>query len=85
VSEPDECPEAQENPRCPYLSQINQCAEDIKQVKLALIGSDMQGGLVQRFTKVEDRIKKRYTIKDVGAILLGLAALVTAVAAILHI
>lgn len=57
----EECAEAYSNPNCPYVTQINSNAQnifamcrDIKEIKqrvgkieTALIGDDMQGGLIK--------------------------------------
>jgi hypothetical protein len=47
------CQNADRNPSCPYLAQINQQAEDIRIIKKALIGDDMQGGIVAEITKLK--------------------------------
>lgn len=44
--EPEECPDAYQNPKCPYVTMINQHSSDIHQIKNALIGEDLQDGLV---------------------------------------
>ena len=44
--EAEECPDAYQNPKCPYVTMINQHSNDIHQIKNALIGEDMQDGLV---------------------------------------
>ena len=44
--EAEECPDAYQNPKCPYVTMINQHSSDIHQIKNALIGEDLQDGLV---------------------------------------
>ena len=44
--EVEDCPDAYFNPKCPYVTVINQHSADLKQVKCALVGADMQDGLV---------------------------------------
>jgi len=44
--EAEECSDAYQNPKCPYVTMINQHSSDIHQIKNALIGKDLQGGLV---------------------------------------
>ncbi len=44
--EVEECPDAYQNPKCPYVTMINQHSSDIHQIKNALVGEDLQGGLV---------------------------------------
>ena len=46
MAEPEECECAYQNPKCPYVTMINQHSSDIHQIKNALIGKDLQGGLV---------------------------------------
>ena len=47
------CKKAFKNPVCPYLTQINQQSTDITQIKKALIGDDLQGGLVEQVSKLK--------------------------------
>lgn len=48
-----ECVDAFANPRCPYVTQINQHGRDLGQIKTALIGEDLQGGLVAKVQRLE--------------------------------
>jgi len=52
-----DCPDAYENPRCPYVTQINQHSCDVQQIKQALVGNDLQGGLVAKVQKLESFMK----------------------------
>lgn len=49
----EECVNADSNPICLYLTQINQQSLDIAQIKKALIGDDLQGGLVEQVSKLK--------------------------------
>lgn len=44
--EAEECKDAYQNPKCPYVTMINQHSSDIHQIKNALVGDDLQSGLV---------------------------------------
>ncbi len=82
------CENANKNPVCPYVTDIRASKEDRALMKRALVGDDLQGGLVKRMTDVESGLKelkaavksKKLALKDWGAFLLGLAALITAAA-----
>jgi hypothetical protein len=63
---------------CPYGAKIEQQNDDIRIIKNALVGPDLQSGLVKRVTDMESRLKNRWTPKDWGALCVGIAALVTA-------
>lgn len=47
----ESCDNADKNPVCPYLSNITQQGKDIKLIKKALMGDDMQGGIVAEIQK----------------------------------
>jgi hypothetical protein len=47
------CTFAGKNPTCPYVSQIKQQGEDIRMIKKALIGEDMQSGLVKKVNSMQ--------------------------------
>jgi hypothetical protein len=53
----DECESAFENPKCPYVTQINQHSSDVSQIKTALVGEDLQGGLVAKAQRLETFMK----------------------------
>jgi hypothetical protein len=86
MAELDEiCSSANKNPICPYVTDIRASKEDRILMKRALVGDDLQGGLVKRMTDVEAElkevkaaVKRRWNLKDSGTVLLGIAALVTA-------
>jgi hypothetical protein len=81
----NECEDADKNPKCPYLATIVQSSKDIGEIKKALIGDleHPEGGLVSRIGKIEDKLKRRWNMRDIGALLLGLSALLAAIVAIL--
>jgi hypothetical protein len=73
--------------------EIKQQKEDIVIIKNALVGADLQSGLVKRMSDVENVLKnlpkapatkKRWSPKEYGALLAGIAAIITAAAAYLN-
>ena len=73
------CENADSNPICPYLTQINQSIEDIKQVKNALVGEDLQSGLVKKIADLEASIKTAASWANFGKpIILGVIMAVIA-------
>ena len=59
TSKIDECEDAYVNPRCPYVTVINQSTvqiqdlqENVATIKKALIGDDMQGGLINKMNQL---------------------------------
>lgn len=89
---PKECEDATSNPRCPYASTIQElntkmgrCQTDITEVKDALLGNlkdPSKPGLAIRIKNIEDSLKRRFSLKDLGQLLLGIAALVGALVAL---
>jgi hypothetical protein len=79
----DACQWAESNPLCPYLSIITETRIDLEIVKKALIGdlATKQTGLSEEVRDIRKSLKRQWTAKDYGTILLGLAALLTAIAA----
>lgn len=65
---PMECPDAYSNPKCPYLTQINQHTSDVTQIKNALIGPDLQGGLVSKVQKLENFMKVTVFISSAAVV-----------------
>jgi hypothetical protein len=58
MSEIDEiCENANKNPVCPYVTDIRASKEDRLLIKRALVGDDLQGGLVKRMSDVESELK----------------------------
>lgn len=62
----EDCPDAYANPKCPYVTQINQHGADVHQIKTALVGVDMQGGLVAKVQKLETFMKVTVFISSVA-------------------
>jgi hypothetical protein len=77
----DTCDSADENPGCPYLSEIHQQGKDIMAIKNALIGEDMQGGMVAEIQKF--KILWKVTIFISGVSITGFITLVLKL--VLHI
>jgi hypothetical protein len=86
MPDPPDCENAKTNPRCPYLATINQARTDIDIIKKALIGdlATTQPGLIEGMRDIRQALKHKWTAKDYGTLLIGLAALVTAIAASLR-
>jgi len=53
----EECVDAYQNPKCPYVTQINQHSNDVAQIKTALVGEDLQSGLVAKVQRLETFMK----------------------------
>lgn len=56
MSTKEECEEAETNPRCPYITQINNSTIDLQAVKKALLGEDgtgMKSGIVYEITRLK--------------------------------
>ncbi len=76
---PGECVNADSNPRCPYITQINQHGNDLTQIRTALVGADMQSGLVAKVQRLELFMKVTTFITGgalLAAISLGIHALI---------
>lgn len=72
--ETEDCSEAYTNPKCPYVTQINQHSCDVGQIKNALVGSDLQGGLVAKVQRLETFMKITTFLSSTFAIaIIGLA------------
>ena len=82
-----DCENANKNPVCPYLTKINAQGEAISRIEIALIGNDMQSGLVGEISelkgKVNNAINRKWTMKDIAFALTALGALMTAAAALI--
>jgi hypothetical protein len=88
----EECEVAGLNPKCPYISMITQstkdsatACKDIAEIKKAIMGDleSSENSIVTRIKNIEEKLKRRWNLRDVGALFLGLAALLTALVAIL--
>ncbi len=63
-------------------ASVAELRQDFNKLEKALVGDDYQGGLIKRVCNVEEKLRQRWGFKDVGTLILGLAALVTAIGAI---
>ena len=81
----EECDNSNKNPVCPFLTTINQTRTDIEKVKKALIGDleTKEPGLIEQVRDIRQALRRKWTAKDYGTMLLGVAAFITAIAAIL--
>ena len=82
-----ECKDANKNPSCPYITKINAQGEAISRIEVALIGEDMQSGLVGKFKKIEGKVDnallRKWGPKDYAFALTALAAIITAATALI--
>ena len=70
----EECESAYINPKCPYVTMINQHSTDIHQIKNALVGDDLQSGLVAKLQRLETFMKVSVFIAGASVVaLIGLA------------
>jgi len=86
MSKKEECQKSTQNPACPFIKEIRQHGEDLRQIKSVLMG-DMdkkQPGIMEKIRDIDEKLKRRISLRDVGALLVGIAALVTAIIAILR-
>jgi hypothetical protein len=61
-----ECPDAYQNPNCPYITQININTCDMKDIKRALLGEDgtgLQSGIVYEISllKSDNKTTRSWT------------------------
>jgi hypothetical protein len=63
-----DCSEAYKNPSCPYVTQINQHSSDVNQIKTALVGEDLQGGLVAKVQRLETFMKIAVFVSGAAAV-----------------
>jgi hypothetical protein len=47
------CPDAYKNPTCPYIADIHASTAKISRIEKALVGEDMQSGLVAKVHQLE--------------------------------
>jgi hypothetical protein len=74
------CGDADSNPACPYVTQINQSLSDIREIKQALVGVDMQSGIVGSLKSLKasqdtqrswNNVVKPITISVIAAIIVA--------------
>ena len=51
--EEEVCPDANKNPTCPYITAIHTNTEQVNRIEKALVGEDMQSGLVAKVHQLE--------------------------------
>lgn len=61
-----ECQEAYSNPSCPYVTMINIHTNELTQVKDALIGKDLQSGLVAEIQRLKIFMKTAVFITGIA-------------------
>jgi len=86
MSKKEECQKSTQNPACPFIKEIRQHGEDLAQIKTLLVGDleNKKPGLMEEIRDIRQSLKRRVTPRDLGALLVGIAALVTAIIAILR-
>ena len=47
------CPDANKNPVCPYITAIHQNTSQVSRIEKALVGEDLQSGLVAKVHQLE--------------------------------
>ena len=47
------CPDANKNPTCPYITAIHTNTEQVSRIEKALVGEDLQSGLVAKVHQLE--------------------------------
>ena len=55
--EEEVCPDAGKNPTCPYLTAIHTNTAQVSRSEKALVGEDMQSGLVAKVHQLRSRRK----------------------------
>jgi hypothetical protein len=67
------CPDANKNPTCPYITAIHTNITQVSRIEKALVGEDMQSGLVAKVHKLE--VTQKILVALGSASLAGLVAL----------
>jgi hypothetical protein len=67
------CPDANKNPVCPYITAIHQNTSQVSRIEKALVGEDLQSGLVAKVHQLE--VTQKILIALGSASLLGLVSL----------
>lgn len=57
------CRFAKQNPQCPYVTVIQDCNIKIDRIDKALVGEDMQSGLVGAVKNLESTINKQKAVE----------------------
>ena len=70
TQQPDQvCPDANKNPTCPYITAIHTNTAQVNRIEKALVGEDMQSGLVAKVHQLE--ITQRILVALGSATLVG--------------
>ncbi len=67
------CPDANKNPVCPYITAIHQNTSQVNRIENALVGEDLQSGLVAKVHQLE--VTQKILIALGSASLIGLVSL----------
>lgn len=67
------CPDANKNPTCPYITAIRTNTAQVSRIEKALVGEDMQSGLVGKIHQLE--VTQKILIALGSASLAGLVAI----------
>jgi hypothetical protein len=67
------CPDANKNPVCPYITAIHQNTSQVNRIEKALVGEDLQSGLVAKVHQLE--VTQKILIALGSASLVGLVSL----------
>ena len=67
------CPDANKNPTCPYITAIHTNTAQVSRIEKALVGEDMQSGLVAKVHQLE--VTQKILIALGSASLVGLVGL----------
>ena len=68
------CPDANKNPVCPYITAIHQNTSQVNRIEKALVGEDLQSGLVAKVHQLE--VTQKILIALGSTSLVGLVSLV---------
>ena len=73
LQQPSEvCPDANKNPVCPYVTSIHQNISQVNRIEKALVGEDLQSGLVAKVHQLE--VTQKILIALGSASLIGLVS-----------
>ncbi len=67
------CPDANKNPTCPYIADIHANTAKVSRIEKALVGDDLQSGLVAKVHQLE--VTQKILVALGSASLAGLVAL----------
>ena len=73
ANQPEICPDANKNPVCPYITAIHTNTAQVNRIEKALVGEDLQSGLVAKVHQLE--ITQKILIAIGSTSLVGLVGL----------